>query len=241
MADLLEVMALAVLDTRRGSCLETFDISVKNPSDCRVLRFRLCRLPEVIRPAGKKEIVGRVMDAVEDRPQEIEELVRRHGLVWFPWARSEAYCNGNSSQGDACETRFRRIIEKIACHTALASRNTPAVPTDSSLYPFLPSENLATKNVAILQVLAETDPTTGPGASGTWARIQALEDPAQVKVQYTHVPDEPLSFGTGDVRIDMLLWCHMLKLHGAGYPAKLPFNIVGVPCHGFCNEDVGMS
>lgn len=258
MADLLEVMALAVLDSSSGSRLDTLDISVKNPSDCRVLRFRLCRLPQVTRLDGKRELPGRVMDPVEDRPQDIDELVRRHGLVWFPWARDSESDRNNSvlprQGGDdasaACETRFRSIMDKIARNTALAppgGGTQAAAPTDSSLHPFLPpSQNLArAQNAAILQVLAETDPTTGPGASGTWARIGALrEDPAQVKVQYPHhsAPgDEPLSFGAeGDVRIDVLLWCHMLKLHGAGYPANLPFNIVGVPCHGFCNEAVGM-
>ncbi|KAK6214009.1 hypothetical protein LQW54_004783 [Pestalotiopsis sp. IQ-011] len=251
MADLLEVLAFGVLDGSGGR-LDALDVRVQNPSDCRVLRFRLCRVPETTRFSspgeGERGVVGRVIDD-GDRPEDIEELVRRHGLVWFPWARGEAYRNqekreieGDASgrEDDPREPLVRSILDRILIRAAKpSSESAPAAPTDSPLSAFLPSANLLTRNVAVLQVLA--DPTTGPGASGSWARIRHLrEDPARVQVRYPHVETQTLSFGAGDLRLDVLLWCHMLKLHGAGYPANLPFDIVGVPCHGFCGEEVGM-
>lgn len=249
MADLLEVLAFGVLDGGGGARLDALDVRVQNPSDCRVLRFRLCRVPETTRflspEEGERGVVGRVMND-GDRPEDIEELVERNGLVWFPWARGEAYRSQNKIEGNASghendsrEPLVRGILDRILTRAAKPSpESAPSTPTDSPLSALLPSANLSTRNVAILQVLA--DPTTGPGASGSWARIRHLrEDPARVQVRYPHV-ETPLSFGAGDLRLDVLLWCHMLKLHGAGYPANLPFDIVGVPCHGFCGEGVGM-
>ncbi|KAK9770564.1 hypothetical protein AB5N19_11385 [Seiridium cardinale] len=233
MANLLEVLAFGVLDERRE--LDSLDLSVRNPSDCRVLRFKLCRTPAITTTTGDGRSLEQVMGkSISDT--KVEDLVKTWGLVWFPWFRGYAnHIDDKRQSNDLVQHALSAITSPSIPPLAEPSSSTP-----SPLSTLFRSATFKTVNTAILQVLSPLDPTTGPGASGSWARLRALADPSKVSFQYPY-SDEPLKFGMGDLQADVLLWCHAMKLHGAGYPANLPFSIVGVPCHGFCGEEDGMT
>ncbi|KAI1870544.1 uncharacterized protein JN550_005087 [Neoarthrinium moseri] len=248
MAGLLEVLALSVLDTRRP--LEGLELRVRNPSDCRLLRFRLCRVPGSI--GGRAREIGPVLG--EDGTEGVEEVIRQQGekgVVFFPWFREtisrrrRQYDRVSRPEGEKHEPLIHKALTSVASQAQAQAPSGAAAPAfehplPSPLPSLLAHARLETSDVAILQVVSHADPMTAPGASGTAARRRALADPAAVRFQYAH-SDVPLGFGSaGCLQTDVLLWTHALKLHGAGYPANLPFEIVGIPCHGFCGEDFGM-
>ncbi|KAK8059462.1 hypothetical protein PG996_009392 [Apiospora saccharicola] len=98
----------------------------------------------------------------------------------------------------------------------------------------------------ILQVLdslhggaGEDNTTTSSSSRGAdhddlAVRIGKLLDPSKLNFQYQHARD-PVRFGE-DLQMDVLLWIRGLQMHAAGFPSNLPFEIVGLCCHGFCRD-----
>ncbi|KAI0131997.1 hypothetical protein BJ170DRAFT_679894 [Xylariales sp. AK1849] len=218
----LEALALSVMDERRA--LRCLDLRVKNPSCGRLLRFRLCRIDG--ERTGRRGNRRYLLDDGQAKTS-VEHAVKVYGNVFFPWFdKEEAEELGKGLQDPAPLVR-----KAIGAYYK-------DMPLRSLLLPEDAPPRYDTAHLAIMQVLSPADPTTFPGASGTAMRRRMLKDPVHAKLQYQQ-SDEALEFGQS-MQTDVLLWCHGLRLHGAGYPCNMPFKIVGIPCHGFCGEEFGM-
>ncbi|KAK6852715.1 hypothetical protein PG995_011266 [Apiospora arundinis] len=212
LATQLEVLALACLDA--GQPLEQMDLIATNPSDGRRLRFRLCETP----PRNKV--------AYLTTAQSVPGLVTECGAAFFPWFDG----------GDAADRRRRNYTEGL---------NSVAVKVVEWQFPaaiplFENSRFHSRGSYCILQVVGLDPDVQGPypissrDDNDMAVRVGKLLDPDKLSFQYQHARD-PVRFGE-DLQMDVLLWIHGLQMHAAGFPSNLPFEIVGLCCHGFCRD-----
>ncbi|KAK8029038.1 hypothetical protein PG991_006094 [Apiospora marii] len=219
LATQLEVLALAVLDA--GQVLERLDIVATNPSDGRRLRFRLCATPPR-RVATGLTTAGSVY-----------EIVDRGGAAFFPWfhRHPDSARGYNRNLEDPSAVALKAIEWQFPAATPLF-QNSRFHPAGSH---------------CILQVL---DPPPAGGIEGNApsssrgattadqddvaVRVGKLRDPDKLCFQYQHARD-PVRFGE-DLQMDVLLWVRGLQMHAAGFPSNLPFEVVGLCCHGFCRD-----
>ncbi|KAK8051143.1 hypothetical protein PG993_002528 [Apiospora rasikravindrae] len=211
-ASQLEVLALAVLDA--GQTLQRLDLVATNPSDGRRLRFRLGETPS-------RGEVGHVTSA-----QSVFEIVAGGGTALFPWFDRDNYQDG---RWDITEEPNPVALKAIEWQ----------FPAASPL--FENSRFHARGSYCILQVLEDSNRSSSSIGTGyslesndVTARVGKLMDPDKPSFQYQHARD-PVRFGE-DLQMDVLLWIRGLQMHAAGFPGNLPFEIVGLCCHGFCCE-----
>ncbi|KAH8681622.1 hypothetical protein BX600DRAFT_447021 [Xylariales sp. PMI_506] len=205
-----------------------------------------------------KERGDAVIEDDEDKDEQIEDLVQREGCVLFPWVVDKYTTSSTPDSAEeedlglSAEVRQRR--RQLILQTQQALRQDEGSPAGAALASLLEDVKIrALDDVVILQVLGPSNSTTTmpvvdaqhhlhrlAAASGTRRRRRALQDPSRLAFQHPFASslETPLRFGEDPVA-DVLLWCHGIRLHGAGYPANLPFEIVGIVCHGFCCEADG--
>ncbi|KAK8079506.1 hypothetical protein PG997_007324 [Apiospora hydei] len=207
-ASQLEVLALAVLDV--GQPLERLDLVATNPSDGRRLRFRLEETP----PQGEV--------AYLTTAKSVSKIVAEGRTAFFPWFNREYSQDGHQDNTEEPSPVALKVIEwQFPAATPL----------------FEDSRFHARSSYCILQVLEDMNSSSSNGCSlnnDVAVRVGKLMDPGKLSFQYQHARD-PVRFGE-DLQMDALLWIRGLQMHAAGFPSSLPFEIVGLCCHGFCCE-----
>ncbi|KAK8128478.1 hypothetical protein PG984_009586 [Apiospora sp. TS-2023a] len=213
----LEVLALAVLDTAKP--LERLDVVATNPSDGRRVRFRLCATPSYPRGEGEGEVIERLSTA-----RSVSDIVAGGGTAFFPWF-DRRYPGSVSGTEDPSAVALKVVEWQFPAATPLF--------TNSRFHP--------TGSHCILQVLdsphggaKEKCSYRGADHDDVVVRVGKLLDPSKLSFQYQHARD-PVRFGE-DLQMDVLLWIRGLQMHAAGFPSNLPFEIVGLCCHGFCRD-----
>ncbi|KAK7957030.1 uncharacterized protein PG986_006252 [Apiospora aurea] len=209
-ASQLEVLALAVLDVEQP--LERLELVATNPSGGRRLRFRLRETPsrEVKHLSTAKSV---------------SEIVAGGGTACFPWFSREDSQDDRQDNTEEPNPVAQKVIEW-------------QFPAASPL--FLNSRFHARGSYCILQVLEDINSSSSSSSNGcsldndVAVRVGKLMDPGKLSFQYQHARD-PVRFGE-DLQMDVLLWIRGLQMHAAGFPSTLPFEIVGLCCHGFCCE-----
>lgn len=207
----LEVLALACLDVTQP--LERLDLIAANPSDGRRVRFRL----------GETPTRGRVAYLTPGRS--VSEVVGEYGAAFFPWFHggcADECRDDNNTEGP--NPVALKVVEW----------QFPAA------MPLLTNSRFHRRgSYCILQVLdlppdIKGSSITSNGDHDVAMRVGKLLDPGKLSFQYQHARD-PVRFGE-DLQMDVLLWIRGIQMHAAGFPSNLPFEIVGLCCHGFCYE-----
>ena len=139
----------------------------------------------------------------------VSQTVSKHGVAFSPWFRP------GGPQG--------RLPENL---------HPVALQAVENQYPeakfLLEGARLrGPESYCILQVVNYTSPSLGVAA-----RRKALSSPEKLSFHYKHARGG-IQFGES-MQTDVMLWLNGLKMHAAGFPANLPFEISGMCCHGFC-------
>lgn len=206
----LEVLALACLDTVQP--LERLDIVATSPSDGRRLRFRLCAMP----PSREDDLT------CLSTARSVSEIVAGGGTAFFPWFKSRPESASDTEGPSAVALKVVEWQFPAAIPLFENSRFHPA------------------GSYCILQVLdsphsgveERSSSSQGADQDDVAVRVGKLLDPSKLRFQYQHARDA-VRFGE-DLQMDVLLWIRGLQMRAAGFPSNLPFEIVGLCCHGFC-------